>query len=91
MPFRDHADIEQSPVSGRGMNGVIKIEFITRPLTRKLTQFSQGDFYIAGAKFHLVVEIPEFPLVPYLHRTFMAGFVLADSYSLRVITVSAER
>ena len=91
VPLRDHADVEQAAVAGRGADGVVEVELLRRPLAREAPELPQGHLHVPGADLHRVVEVPELPAVPDLDGAPVARLVLPDAHPLGVVAVGPER
>src|SRR5690606_3010064 len=86
-----HADVEQAAVPGGVVDGAVDVELFRRALAGELAQAAQGDLDVAGAQFHLVVQVLVFALVPHLHRPALALAGVADADAFRVVAAGAER
>src|SRR6202043_2359064 len=69
----------------------IEVEFVRRAGAGELAQASQRDLDVADAEFDIAVEIPEFALVPHLHRAIVAVLLLADPDAFGIVALRAER
>src|SRR6185437_16651954 len=64
---------------------------VRRAAPREPPQAAQRDLDVAGAEFHLVVQIGEFAPVPDLHGAAIAAAGLTHANALRIEPIGAER
>ena len=89
MPLGHHFNIQQTGVTGRGLNGVVEVELFRRPGSRKFSQPAHRNLDVARTQLNAVVEIFEISPIPNLHRALV--FTLAaDADPLGVIAVVTE-
>ena len=89
-PLRPVANIEIALIGGLA-NGAVEIELLGRTGAGEAPQAAQGDPHVACAELDAVIEIPEFALVPHLHRAKIPVAVLADADAFGVVAIGAER
>ena len=74
----------------RRANGAVQIKFFRSPIARPFAQTAKGDLDIAGAKFHPVIQIAKFALVPNLDRAAVAALILPDAHAFGIVAISPK-
>ncbi|MNL40195.1 hypothetical protein D3C87_1625260 [compost metagenome] len=90
-PFRAHLNIQQTGVLGGVVDGAVNIQLFRRALTSEFAQSAQGDFDVARAQFHRIIEVLVLALIPDFHGFALALASIADPNAFRVEATGAER